>query len=328
MSQPNIPSMSHAMAALLLLAGACGPVPTYARLEAAGGEAGSGGAADSDGGTPSGGVGTGGMMASSGGHASGGAVGTGGRADTGSGGVATGGASPATGGASPATGGASPGTGGVSSGTGGVSPRTGGAPAATGGASSGGGGSVGTGGSKTATGGSSPGTGGAPAATGGTGPTDGGAMVPADPSKYGFEGSVQGWGMAGGGSAWSGITCSNAFSFAGMGALAASVAAQASMTYILEVAPPTPAIPPGTTVSFHLRLPSTAMLNAIQAYVMETGTYRFTATRVAGSNLARNTWVKVDVTVPSDAAAILRLGVQFESSGTWTDTVYLDAIDW
>jgi len=201
----------------------------------------------------------------------------------------------------------------------------------TGGTGSGGGtgGSIaGTGGAKVGTGGSGPGTGGAATGSGGAGSADGGAMVPPDPANYGFESSVQGWGMASGGSSWSRIACSTAFSFAGTSSLAGTLAAQPGMTYILEVAPPTPAIPAGATVSFHLRIPSTAMLNAIQAYVMETGTYRFTATRVAGTDLAKNTWVKVDVRVPQDAAAILRLGVQFESSGTWDDSVYLDAIDW
>jgi hypothetical protein len=100
------------------------------------------------------------------------------------------------------------------------------------------------------------------------------------------------------------------------------------MLYILEVAPPTPAIPAGAVVTFHVWVPTAAMLTSIQAYVMETGTFRFTGTSVAGSNLARNAWVKVTVNVPADAASILRLGVQFNSSGTWADTVYLDAVDW
>jgi hypothetical protein len=134
--------------------------------------------------------------------------------------------------------------------------------------------------------------------------------------------------MAGGSGTWTSIDRCTCLSFAGTSSLSGTVSAQSGVVYILEVAPPTPAIPAGATVTFHVRIPSAAMLNGIQAYVMETGTYRFTATRVAGADLAKNTWVKVDVNVPKDAAAILRLGVQFESSGTWNDTVYLDAIDW
>jgi hypothetical protein len=158
-------------------------------------------------------------------------------------------------------------------------------------------------------------------------PLPGDATGAADLSKYGFESSVQGWAMAGNG-AWTSIDRSTAVRFAGVASLAASLSAQSGTTYILEVAPPTPAIPPGAIVTFHVRVPATAMLTSIQAYVMETGTYRFTGTLVAGADLARNAWVKIDVTVPNDAASILRAGVQFESSGTWSDTVYLDAIDW
>jgi len=100
------------------------------------------------------------------------------------------------------------------------------------------------------------------------------------------------------------------------------------MVYFLEVEPPVPAIPAGAIVTLHLRVPAAAMLTDIQAYVLETGTFRFSATRVEGAALARSSWVKVDVNVPKDAAPILRLGVMFESSGAWDDTVYLDAIDW
>jgi hypothetical protein len=163
--------------------------------------------------------------------------------------------------------------------------------------------------------------------TGAAGGNGGGAGGAADSSKYGFESSAQGWGMAGT-SSWTSIARSTACSFAGAASLAGSVSAQSGTTYILEVAPPTPAIPQGAVVTFHVRVPSAAQLTATQPYVLETGTYRFTGTRVAGSDLARNTWVKITVTVPSDAASILRLGVQFESSGSWNDVVYLDAIDW
>lgn len=323
MPHPTIHLWRHATAflSLVLLASACGPVPTYARLGASGQEPGAGGFRDAgsggasaadDGGTPSGGVGA------RGGQAGGGAVGTGGRMDAGSDGMGSGGVNPATGGSPVATGGAGAATGGAgaaSGGTGGVILGSGGSPPGTGGADKGGrgGGGAGSGGTTSGTGGGS---------------VDGGAMGPANLSNYAFEGSVQGWTMAGGSSSWSAIACSNAASFAGTGSLAGTLSARSGAVYILEVEPPTPAIPAGATVSFHLRVPAAAMLTAVQPYVMETGTFRFTGTRIGGSDLARNTWVKIDVNVPKDAASILRVGVQFESSGTWSDTIYLDAIDW
>jgi hypothetical protein len=62
--------------------------------------------------------------------------------------------------------------------------------------------------------------------------------------------------------------------------------------------------------------------------VLETGTFRFSGTRITAANITRDGWTTVKVNVPTDAAAILRLGVQFESTGAWTGTVYLDSIDW
>jgi hypothetical protein len=152
-------------------------------------------------------------------------------------------------------------------------------------------------------------------------------MAATDPSHYGFESSVQAWGAPAGSGSWISIERGAGVSFAGTSSLAGSVSAQVD-TYILEVAPPSPAIPAGSIVTFHVRVPTAAVLTSIQPYVMETGTFRFTGTLVAGADLSRNAWVKVEVKVPTDAASILRLGVQFASSGTWSGTVYLDAIDW
>lgn len=323
---------------VLLLAAACGPPPSYTRFDSPGDNRidggveaqGSGGAASIDaGGVSSGGVGAGGLapaVGSGGVSAAGGAPGSGGDADIGGLGSAGGGGVPVGSGGSPA---ASGGAGAVTGGTGGMPVGSGGAAVATGGVVGSGGVRAGSGGSAVATGGTAAGGhAGAGAVAGGGGLGGGGTSGATDPSHYGFESSVQGWAMAAGGGTWTSIGRSTTTSFAGTSSLAAAVSAQSGVTYILEVSPPTPAIPAGATVTFHVRVPTAAALTAIQAYVMETGTYRFTGTQIAGSNLARNSWVKVTVAVPSDAAAILRLGVQFESSGTWNDTVYLDAIDW
>lgn len=262
-------------------------------------------------------------MGAMGGQAGGGAPGSGGH--SGVAGAGTGG----TGGGVMSSGGAPAGSGGAGAvvGAGGDRAGNGGAPAGTGGAASSGG-VTGSGGAPVGSGGASVGgRGGGSAGAGGLG-SGGGAAGSPDSSRYGFESSLQGWAMATGGGAWTSIARSTAVSFAGVASLAGSVSAQSGTMYILEVAPPTPAIPAGAIVTFHVRVPATAMLTSIQAYVMETGTFRFTGTQVAGADLARNAWVKIDVHVPADAASILRAGVQFESSGAWSDTVYLDAIDW
>jgi hypothetical protein len=149
-----------------------------------------------------------------------------------------------------------------------------------------------------------------------------------DDAQYNFEPSIQSWKMAAGGAPFTAIAQSTAQSFAGDTSLAGSVTAVAGKTYILEVSPPTPAIPAGAVVTFHVFAPGAAMLGAIQPYVLETGSFRFTGMRTLGANIARDAWTTIKLTVPTGAAAILRLGVQFESTGVWTDTVYVDSISW
>ena len=213
-------------------------------------------------------------------------------------------------------------TGGMGSGTGGAG--TGGAGtggAATGGAATGG---RATGGAATggaATGGQ--GTGGA--GTGGA--STGGA--PGDAAQYGFETSTQSWGVAAGGQPLTSVDVSTAQRFEGTSSLAVAVTTTAGgSTHYVEVAPPTPAIPPSAQVTFHVFIPASAPLTAIEPYLLETGTYRYTARKLLAASLRRDAWTTIRVSVPANAAAILRLGVKLEASGPWTGTVYIDRIGW
>jgi len=267
---------------------------------------GSGGASGSGGTQGSGsGDGTGGDVFNPGPLPSGGST-----ADTGTGGLAT---------APVSSGGITVemmGTGGVETGTVGTGGRgTGGA--GTGGSGTGGAGTGGRGTGGAGTGGT--GTGGA--ATGGA--SDG------DSAAYNFESTSQGWAMAAGGGVFTTVARSTLQHFAGGASLAGQVSAVANKTYILEVAPPVPDVPPSAVVTFHLFIPSAALVSSVQPYVLEAGpSFRFTGTRVQAANFSRDAWTTVTVKVPSDAATILRMGVQFDSNGTWTGAVYVDSIDW
>jgi len=281
-----------------------------------GGRAASGGT----GGTGSEGAGTGGGKAATGGSSSaghGGAAGLAGTAGGGSGGkasVGTGGAG-STGAGTGGAGSASAGTGGAGSagaGTGGA----GNAGAGTGGAGSAG---AGTGGAGSV--GGAPGSGGA-----GSNPGSGGA-APTDSAKYNFETSAQAWKMAAGGGAITSVSQSTTQHFAGAGSLAGAMTTASGITYILEVAPPTPAIAPGTVVTFHVFVPASAPIGSIQPYVLDKG-FQFTGTRIYAKDLSLDAWTTVKVSVPADAAAIIRMGVQFDATATWTGTVYVDGVDW
>ena len=134
--------------------------------------------------------------------------------------------------------------------------------------------------------------------------------------------------MAAGSGPITAIVRSTAQHFAGQASLAASINATAAATFIVEVSPPTPAISAGAAVAFHIYVPAGTGLSSIQPYVLEGGSFRFTGTNTVAGALTLDGWTTVTVTVPMGAMPILRLGVQFLSSGTWTATVYLDSVSW
>jgi hypothetical protein len=243
-----------------------------------------------------------------------GSLGSGG-ASFGSGG--TGGASQASSGGSgaPASGGS--GSGGAHSGGATIfPPASGGAP---------GSGGLGTGGAQTG-GATVAHTGGATGSGGATG--TGGAIVgPSDPARYNFESSSQGWGMAAGGDPFSSVGRSTAQHFSGSASLAATLSAASGKTYILEVTPPVPAIAAGATVTFHVYVPSVALLSAVQPYVLN-DVFKFIGANTASGSLKRDGWTTIVLSVPATETNVTRLGVQFASSGAWTGTLYVDSIDW
>lgn len=233
---------------------------------------------------------------------------------------ATGGGRPSSSGGFgfPASGGSNgSGSGGVQSGgtTVVVPPGSGGAP---------GSGGRGTGGA--GSGGAS--SGGATIAHTGGSTGSGGAAPSLDRANDNFEASTEGWGMAAGGAPFSSVGKSAAEHFAGLASLAGVVTdGAAGKTYILEVAPPVPAVPPGATVTFHVLVPSAAQLNFVQPYVLNDVSKFVGAFTLAGS-LKRDGWTTITLVVPATETNVTRLGVQFASSGAWTGTVYVDSIDW
>jgi len=234
----------------------------------------------------------------------------------GSGGVA------ASGGAS-----GSGGSGGVL-GTGGV--------AGTGGVNSGGsssGGVMGSGGASS-TGGAS--SGGAP---GIGGSATGGASI-VDTARYNFEGSTQGWAnsVISTAASFTSVYASTVQHFAGMSSLAGTITNSPSgvMTmYYLElltspaITMPNYIIPANTMVTFHVLVPVGAPITLVDAFVQEgpAAPMPFRSTVTAGLVVPGN-WITLSVIVPADATPITRVGVTFNTSGTWTGTVYVDSVNW
>jgi hypothetical protein len=227
------------------------------------------------------------------------------------------GSSPATGGVGPggapgnAATGTQPGSGGATStgvgleASGGAPSASGGAPGATGGATA-----IGSGG-----------------ATGAAAAGTGGATVPVDNARYNFETSSQLWGVATGTASFTLVERSTAQHFAGSASLAGTLSAVAGTNYFLEVAPPAPAIPVRSTITFHVYIPAAAQLSAVRCYVLN-DVFTLVYTDTQTSALKRDGWTSVTVAVPATETNIIRLGVKLFSSGAWTGTVYVDSIDW
>ena len=57
------------------------------------------------------------------------------------------------------------------------------------------------------------------------------------------------------------------------------------------------------------------------------GNWTWTGTWKSASSLQTNAWNEISVTLPTNAVTPLdQLGVEVKSSGSWTGTVYVDAV--
>jgi hypothetical protein len=77
-------------------------------------------------------------------------------------------------------------------------------------------------------------------------------------------------------------------------------------------------------------IPSGSRISAIQPYVLQgaAGGWTWTGAYRASSQLTMNAWNTIAVTVPSSAAPLHELGVQFITNATWSGTAHVDAVTW
>jgi hypothetical protein len=126
--------------------------------------------------------------------------------------------------------------------------------------------------------------------------------------------------------------------FAGMSSLAGTITNSPSgvMTmYYLElltspaITMPNYIIPANTMVTFHVLVPVGAPITLVDAFVQEgpAAPMPFRSTVTAGLVVPGN-WITLSVIVPADATPITRVGVTFNTTGTWTGTVYVDSVNW
>ena len=147
-----------------------------------------------------------------------------------------------------------------------------------------------------------------------------------DPAQFNFETDPQGW--AASGSQIAGVATSTAQHFAGNQSLAVNfngTAAGTSFVYVNNMGENL-GVTAGTTITFHVRIPSGSQITALQPYLQD---YNNTWTSVWYGNLTANAWNTITLTVPSTAVSPLQqLGIQFTTSAAWSGTCYIDSVAW
>ncbi len=146
--------------------------------------------------------------------------------------------------------------------------------------------------------------------------------VIADPAQFNFESSSQGW--TGGGGIVSGVATSTVQHYAGNQSLAVNFNGSSAGTASPSVG--NVAVVPGTTITFHVWIPSGSKVTALQPYLQD---HNWTWTSSWYPSLTANAWNTITVTVPTNAASPLQaLGVQFITSAGWTGTCYIDSVSY
>jgi hypothetical protein len=149
------------------------------------------------------------------------------------------------------------------------------------------------------------------------------APSPSDASDYNFEANAQGWTRSG--APIVSVARSTSQKYAGASSLAVQINGSGSAYASVS----NPAAKAGQTVTFRVYLPTGARLSSIQPYVMQnaSGNWKWTGNWQAISGLKLGAWNTLTVQVPSDAALLSSLGVQFTTSGAYTGTVYIDSVN-
>ena len=147
-----------------------------------------------------------------------------------------------------------------------------------------------------------------------------------DSAVYHFESSAQNWVSSG---TVTGVSASAARAWAGNQSLAMSMAGTAPGTghaYVLM-----PNAPAGSTITFHLWVPSGHRISGVQPFVQEGSAsgWRWTDRWIPGTALVSGAWTTLTVQVPADAVVPLhRIGLMLHTDAPWSDTIALDSVSW
>ena len=152
------------------------------------------------------------------------------------------------------------------------------------------------------------------------------SVVNADASQYNFEAGTQGWVSSGG--MISAVASTGTQPYAGAKSLAVTFRGTAADTQRVFV--PLPPITAGKVVAFHVWIPAGSAISTVQPYVLQgaSGNWAWTGNWQPASALTPGAWNTLSITVPTGAAPVDSLGVEFSADRGWTGTCYIDAVKW
>ena len=143
-----------------------------------------------------------------------------------------------------------------------------------------------------------------------------------DPAQFNFETDSQGWDASG--SQLAGVATATAQHFAGNQSLAVIFNGTDAGTSSVTVGDVAGTV--GTTITFHVWIPSGSQVTSIQPYLQD---YNWAWTSGYYGSLTSNAWNTITLTVPQTATAPLKLlGLQFSTAAAWSGTCYIDSISW
>jgi hypothetical protein len=146
-----------------------------------------------------------------------------------------------------------------------------------------------------------------------------------DPAQYNFELGAQGWMSTG--PPITSVAVSTVYAFLGTHSLAVNFSGAPGTQSAFVSTPP---VPPGKVVTFHLWLPPASGINSVQAFALQgaAGGYAWTGATVPISQMTVDAWNTFAVAVPTNAAPLQQIGLQFNSNPAWVGTCYIDSVGW
>jgi hypothetical protein len=152
-------------------------------------------------------------------------------------------------------------------------------------------------------------------------------LIPVDTFRFGFETGSEGWTLLEGPADLWGVSASPAF----WGKQSFGIHFAVADAGNVRVGVPKALVTKGSSVAFRVWVPADMPLATVTPYMGENNLtdYRWTSESVLGTEVLRDQWHEIVVTLPDDGGVpLLELGVQFGVNMPWTGNVYIDEVVW